>query len=201
MMKKSFSSVQFSSVAQSCPTLCNPIDCSMRGLHVPHHLSEFAQTHVHWVSDAIQPPHPLSPPSPPAFSLSQHQGLIQWVSFLHQVAEVLEFQFQHQSFQWIFGLISFRIDWYDLLAIQGILKSLLQHHNSEASILVHAVPQMAHLARLLPHYLFILGLESHCFWGPVPSKAPSFPQVEPIRLSSTPPLITFALICIWFVSL
>ena len=109
--------------------------------------------------------------------------------------------FQHQSFQWTFVLISFRIDWFDFLAVQGTLNSLLQHHSSKAPILVHAVPQMAHLARLLPHYLFILGLESHCFWGPVPPKAPSFPQVEPIMLSSIPPLITFALICIWFVSL
>ena len=92
---------QFSSVAQSCLTLCNPMDCSTPGFP-GHHQPEFTQTHVHWVSDAIQPSHPLSSPSPPAFNLSQHQGLFQGVSFLHQVAKVLEFQLQHQSFQWWF---------------------------------------------------------------------------------------------------
>ena len=97
-----FFSVQFSSVAQSCPTVCDPMDCSLPGLPVHCQLPEFTQTHVHWVSDAIQPSHPLSSPSPPAFSLSQHQGLCQWVSSSHQVAKVLEFQLQHQSFQWIF---------------------------------------------------------------------------------------------------
>ena len=93
---------QFSSVAQLCPTLCDPMDCSMPGFVVYHQIQELAQTHVHWVGDAIQPFHPLSSPSPPAFNLSQHQGLFQWVSSLHQVAKVLELQFQHQSFQWIF---------------------------------------------------------------------------------------------------
>ena len=96
------SSVQFSSVAQSCPTLCNPIDCSTPGLPVHHQLPELTQTHVHRVSDAIQPSHPLLSPSPPAFNLSQHQGLFKWVSSSHQVAKVLELQLQHQSFQWIF---------------------------------------------------------------------------------------------------
>ena len=92
--------IQFSSVAQSCPTLCDPMDCSTQALPVHHQLPESTQTHVHWVSDAIQPSHPLSYPSPPAFNLSQHQGLFQWVSSSHQVAKVLEFQLQHQSFQW-----------------------------------------------------------------------------------------------------
>ena len=91
-----------SSVAQSCLTLCNPRDCSTPGLPVHHQLLEFTQTHVHWVSDVIQPSHPLSSPSPPAFNLSQHQGLFQWVTSWLQVAKVLEFQLQHQSFQWIF---------------------------------------------------------------------------------------------------
>ena len=95
-------SVQFSSVTQSCPTLCDPINCSMPGLPVHHQLREFTQTHVHWVSDAIQPSHPLSSPSPTVLNLSQHQGLFIWVSSLHQVAKVLEFQLQHQFFQWIF---------------------------------------------------------------------------------------------------
>ena len=89
-------------VAQSCLTLCDPMDCSMPGLPVHHQLPEFTQTHVHWASDAIQPSHPLLSPSPPTFNLSQHQGLFKWVSSSHQVARVLEFQLQHQSFQWIF---------------------------------------------------------------------------------------------------
>ena len=96
------SSVQFSSVAQSCPTLCDPMDCNMPGLSVHHQLTELTQIHVHWVGDAIQPSHLLSLPSSPAFCLSQHQGLFQWVSSSHQVATVLEFWLQHQSFQWIF---------------------------------------------------------------------------------------------------
>ena len=92
----------FSSVAQSCPTLCYPLNCIMPGFCVLHCLPKFVQTHVHWVGDAIQPSHPLSPPSPPALSLTQHQGLFQWMGCSHQVAKVLEFQFQHQSFQRIF---------------------------------------------------------------------------------------------------
>ena len=126
---------QFSSVAQSCPTLSDPMDCSKLGFPVLHHLLEFVQISVHWVGDAIQPSHPLSSPSPPAFSLSQHQDLFQWVSSLHQVTKVLEFQLQHQSFQEHPGLISFRMDWLALLVVQGTLKSLLQHHSSKASIL------------------------------------------------------------------
>ena len=95
-------SIQFSSVTQSCPTLCNPMDCSTPGFHVHHQLLELVQTHVHWVSDTIQPSHPLSSPFPPAFNLSQHQGLFKWVSSSNQVAKVLELQLQHQSFQWVF---------------------------------------------------------------------------------------------------
>ena len=90
------------SVTQSCLTLCDPMDCSTPSFPVLHHLPEFAKIHVHRVGDAIQPSHPLSSPSPPAFNLSQHQGLFKWVSSSHQVAKVLEFQLQHQSFQWIF---------------------------------------------------------------------------------------------------
>ena len=95
-------SLQFSSVAQSCLTLCDPMDCSRPGLLVYHQLLDFTQTHVHWASDTIQPSHPLLYPSLPAFNLSQHQGLFKWVSSSHQVAKVLEFLLQHQSFQWIF---------------------------------------------------------------------------------------------------
>ena len=90
----------FSSVTQSCPTLCDPMNCSTPGFSVHHQLLIFTQTHVHWVGDAIQPSHPLSSPSPPALNLFQHQGLFKWVSFPHQVAKVLVFQLQHQSFQW-----------------------------------------------------------------------------------------------------
>ena len=79
---------QFRSVTQSCPTLCNPVDCSTPGLPVHHQLQKFTRTHVHWVSDAIQPFHPLLSPSPPAFNLSQHQGLFKWVSSSHHVAKV-----------------------------------------------------------------------------------------------------------------
>ena len=88
------------SFIQLCLTLWSPMKCSTPGLPVLHYLLEFAQTHEHWFSDAIQPSLPLSPPSPPALSLSQHWGLFKWNSFLHQVAKVLELQ--HQSFQWIF---------------------------------------------------------------------------------------------------
>ena len=93
---------QFSPDTQSCPTLSNPMDCSTPGFPVHHHLLELAQTPVHRAGEAIQPCHPLLSPSPPAVNLSQHQGVFQWVSSSHQVAKVLEFQFQHQSFQWIF---------------------------------------------------------------------------------------------------
>ena len=94
-----FSSVQFSSVAQLCPTLCDPMNCSTPGLPVHHQLLDFTQTHVHRVSDAIQPSHPLSSPSPSAPNPSQHQGLFQWVNSSHEVAKVLEFQLQHHSLQ------------------------------------------------------------------------------------------------------
>ena len=95
---------QFSSVSQLCPTLCGHVGCSTPGLPVHHQLPELTQTHVHGVGDATQPSHPLSSPYPPAFNLSQHQGLFQWVSSSHQVAKALELQLQHQSFQWIFRI-------------------------------------------------------------------------------------------------
>ena len=104
MQKKRFIAKVFelssvSSVTQSYPTLCDPMDCSMQGFLVHHQLPELTQTHVHQVGDAIQPSHPMLSPSPPAFSLSQNQGLFQGVSSLHQVAKVLQLQLQHQSFQ------------------------------------------------------------------------------------------------------
>ena len=119
------------SVTQLHPTLCDPLDCSTSGFLVLHYLPEFAQTHVHWVDDAIQPSHPLSPPSPPAINISQCQDLFQWVGSSYQVAKVLKLRLRHQSFQWI-GLISFRIDWFDILAVHRTLKSLLQHHSWKA---------------------------------------------------------------------
>ena len=115
--------------------------CIMPGFPVHHQLLELIQIHVHWVSDAIQPSHPLLSPSPHTSNLSQHHGLFKWVRSSHQVAKVLAFQLQ--SFQFSLfnehpGLISFRMDWLDLLAVQGTLKSL-QHHSSKASILRHSV--------------------------------------------------------------
>ena len=127
--------VQFSSVAQSCPTPCDPMNRSTPGLPVHHQLPELTQTHVHRVSDAIQPFHPLSFPSPPTFNLSQHQGLfsksvlsIRWLNYWgcsFSISPSNEYS----------GLTSFRMDWLDLLAVQGTLKTLLQHHSSKASIL------------------------------------------------------------------
>ena len=105
----------------------------MTGLPVHHQLPGLVQTHVHQVSEAIQPSHPLMSPSPLAFSLAQDQGLFHWVSSLHQAAKVWSFSISPSNEY--SGLIPFRIDWFDLLAVQGTLKSLLQHHSSKASIL------------------------------------------------------------------
>ena len=109
------------SAAQACPTLCDPMDCSMSGIPV---LLEFVQVHVYCISDAIQPSHPLTPSSPPALNLSQHQGLFQWVICLHQ--QVISPSSEYS------GLISLKIDWFDLLAVQGTFRSLLQHHSWKA---------------------------------------------------------------------
>ena len=113
--------IQFSSVAQSCLTLCNPMDRGTPGLPVHHQLLEFTQTRAHWVGDAIQPSYPLSSPSPPTLNPSQHQGLFKWVSSSHQVAKVLSFSFSINPSDEYSGLISFRMDWLDLLAVQGTL--------------------------------------------------------------------------------
>ena len=138
-----FSSAQ----SLSCVQLFATHECSTPGLPVHHQLPESTQTHVHWVGDAIQPSHPLSSPSLSAFNLSQHQGLFQWVSSSHQVAKVLEFHFNISPSNEYSGLISFMMDWLDLLAVQGTLKSLLQHHSSKASILQHSaffIVQLSH---------------------------------------------------------
>ena len=107
------------SVAQSCLALWDPMDCSTPGLPDPHHLLKFAQVHVRWIGDAMQPSHPLTPSFPSALNLSQHNGLFQWVGCSHQVAKILELQLQHQSFQWVFRVDFLKIDWCDSLAVQG----------------------------------------------------------------------------------
>ena len=141
--------LQFRSVTQSCLTLCDPMDCSKPGFLHHHQLQEPTQTHIHCISDAIQPSHPLSSPSLPTFSLSQHQGLFQWVSSSRQVAKVLEFQLHSISpSNEHSGLISFRMDWLDLLAVQETLKSLLQHHSSKALILQHSAFFRVHISHI-----------------------------------------------------
>ena len=157
---------QFSSVTQSYLTLYDPMDCSMPGFPVHHQLPELAQTHVHWVSDDIQPSHPLLSLPPPVFNFSQHQGLFQWVSSLHKVANYCSFSFSisisPSNEYW--GQISFRIDWFNLLAVQGTLKNLLQYHSSEASILLCSAFFMVQLSRpymttgktiALPRWIFV----------------------------------------------
>ena len=114
------------------------MNCSTPGLPVHHQFPEFTQTHIHRVSDGIQPSHPPSSPSPPAPNPSQHQSLFQWVNSSHEVAKVPSFSFSIIPSKEIPGLISFRMDWLDLLAVQGTLQSLLQHHSSKASILRHS---------------------------------------------------------------
>ena len=123
---QSFSACVLANSLQSCLTLCNPMNGSTPGLPVHHQLLEFTQTHVHWVGDAIQPSHPLSSPSP-TLNLSQHQGLFQWVGSSCQMVKVLELKLHIRPSNQYSGLISFRIDWFDLLAIRGTLKSLLKH--------------------------------------------------------------------------
>ena len=128
--------LQFNSVAESCPTLCDPMNCSTPGLPVHHQLPEFSQTHVHQVGDAIQPSHPLSSPfsschqSLPALQSFPMSQLFAWGGQSTGVSALASFLPKE-----IPGLISFRMDWLDLLAVQGTLKSLLQHHSSKASIL------------------------------------------------------------------
>ena len=146
-----------STVIKSCPILCDPMYYSTPGFPVLHYLLEFAQTHGHWISDAIQLSHPLSLHSPYALNLSQHWGLFQWVSFSIQVAKVLELELQDQSFHEYLGLISFRINWFDLLAVQRILKSLLQH-NSKASVLRCSAFLMVQFS-----YLYMTTGKNHSF--------------------------------------
>ena len=124
---------QFSSVTQLCPTLCDPTDCSTPGLPVHHQLLECSQTHVHYVGDAIQPSHPLLSPSPPAFNLSQHQGLFKWVSSLHLVAKILEFQLQHQSFQGTFRTVLIQMKKKKKEREEERFSNLFQHNSKQTS--------------------------------------------------------------------
>ena len=120
------------SVTQSCPSLCDPMDCSTPGFPVLHHLPELAQTHMHWVGDAVQPSYLLLSPSPPVFNLPQHQGFFKWVSSSHQVAKVLEFWFQQQSFKQYSGLTFFRMDHWISLPFKGLSRvfsnTIVQKH-------------------------------------------------------------------------
>ena len=138
----------FSSVAQLCPALCTPMGCSIPGFPVHQQLLELAQTHVHRVNDAIQPSHPLSSPSPPAFNLSQHQGFSNESALCIRWPKYWSFTFSISPSNEYSGLISFRTDWFDLPAVQATLKHLqleslkhLQHHSSKASIQFTSVAQ------------------------------------------------------------
>ena len=138
---------QFSSVAESCPTLCYLMNQSMPGLAVHHQLPESTQTHVHWVGDAIQPSLPLSSPSPPALNFPSIRVFSNESALCIRCPKYWSFTFNISPSNWQPGLISFRMDWLDLLAVQGTLKSLLRHHSSKASILQHSaffVVQLSH---------------------------------------------------------
>ena len=142
---KEFEKVSVSSVAQSCLTLCNPMDCSMPGFPVHHKLPELTQTHVHWVRNAIQPSNPLPSPSPstinfPSIRVLTYESVlpIRWPKYW-------SFSFRISPSNEYSELISFRMDWLDLLAVQGTLSCLLQHHSSKASILRHSAFFIVHL--------------------------------------------------------
>ena len=141
------------SVTRFCLTLCDPMECSTSGSPVLHYLLEFAQTHVHWVGDTIQPSQSLSPASPPALKLAQHQSLFQWVSSLHQVAKVLELQ--HQSFQWIF-----RFDWFPL-----VLTSLITSQSKKLSrVFSSTTIWRSHIQMWELDHKEGLVLKNRCFW-------------------------------------
>ena len=142
-----FSSVQFSSIAKSCPTLCNSMNRSTPGLPVHHQLLESTQTHVHWVGDAIRPSHPLWFPSPPALIFPSIRVFSNEIALHIRWPKYWSFSFNISPANEHPGLISFRMDWLDLLAVQGTLKSLLQHHSSKASILQRSaffIVQLSH---------------------------------------------------------
>ena len=145
------------------------MDCSMLGFPVLHHLSEVAQTHVLWISDAIQPSHPLSSPSPPAFNLSRHQGLFNESVFRIRWPKYWSFSFSISPSNEYSGLIYFRMDWLDLLVVQGTLKSLLQHHSLKASILWCSAFLMVQLSHPYMTTGKIIALTRQTFVGKVMS--------------------------------
>ena len=145
------------SVTKLYPTLCDPMDCSTPDFPVLYYLPEFTQIHVHWVGDAIQPSHPLSPASL-VFNLSQHPGLLNESVLCITWPKYWSFSFSISPSNEYSGLISFMIDWFDLLAVQGTLKSLLQHHNSKASILHCSAFFLVHLS-----HLYITTRKNHSF--------------------------------------
>ena len=138
--------ISVSSVTQSCLTLCEPMDCSIQGFPVHHQLPELAQTHVYQVDDASQPSHPLSSPSPPAFNLPSIRVFSNESVLCVRWPKYWSFSFSMSPSNEYSGLISFRIDLFDLLAVQGTLKSLIQHHSSKASILQHSAFFMVQLS-------------------------------------------------------
>ena len=157
---------QFSSVAQSCLTLCNPMKCSTSGLPVHHQLTEFTETHVHRVGDAIQPSHPLSSPSPPAPNPSHRKSFSNESNLCMRWPKYWSFSFSISPSREHPGLISFRMDWLDLLAVQGTLKSLLQHHNLKASILqcsAFFTVQLSHPCMTLTRWSFLAKVMSLLF--------------------------------------
>ena len=144
---------QVNSVAQSCPTLCDSMDYSIPGFPIQHQLTELAQTHVHWVGDAIKPSHPLLSPFPPAFNLSQHQSLFKWVSSLQEVAKILESHLQHQSFQWIFRT--------DILWDRLVVFPCSPRDSQESSL----TPQFKNINSLVLSFLYSPALTSiHDSW-------------------------------------
>ena len=147
---------QFSSVAQSCPTLCSPMDCSTPSFPVHHQPLELAQTHIYRVSDAIQPSHPLSSPSPPIFNFLSIRVLSNESVLCIRWPKYWSFSFSISLSNEYSGLISFKMDWLDLLAVQGTLKSLLQHHSSKASILQHSAfcPTLTYIHNYCKNYSF-----------------------------------------------
>ena len=164
------------------------MNCSTPGLSVHHQLPESTQTHVHWVADDIEPSHPLSSPSPPALNLSKHQGLFKWVSSSHQWLKYWSFSFSISPSSEYSGLISFRMDWLELLAAQRAFKSLLQHHSSKASILWHSAFFMVHLTLYMTTGKNI-ALTRWIFVGKVMSLLFSNNRLVPNRKRSTSRLI------------
>ena len=141
-----FNYFQISSVAQSCPILCDPMDCSTPGLSIHHQLPKIAQTHIHWVSDAIQPSHLLPFPSPLPSIFPSVRVFSNESAFRNRWSKNWSFSFNISPSNEHPGLISFRMDWLDHFAVQGTLKSLLQHHSSKASILWHSAFSLVQLS-------------------------------------------------------